>query len=79
MVEALGADATFNHRLPLAEQLKEIASIAGGKFTRIFDASAFAAETGMSALAQHGDPTAKVKYFSTTNDWCVTSLSHYTR
>jgi hypothetical protein len=38
--ESLGADATFNHRLPLDEQLKEIASIAGGKFSRIFDASA---------------------------------------
>jgi hypothetical protein len=28
-----------------------------------------ASETGMEALDKYGDPTAKVKVFSTTNDW----------
>ncbi len=70
----MGADATFNHRLPFDEQLKDIAQIAGGKFSRVFDASAFAAETGLSALTQHGDPQAKVRYFATTNDWLVPTL-----
>jgi hypothetical protein len=68
-VESLGADATYSHRLPLEDQLKEIALITGGKFLRVFDASAFGAEAGMAALAKHGDPNAKLKYFSTTNDW----------
>ncbi|KAH8758558.1 chaperonin 10-like protein [Hyaloscypha sp. PMI_1271] len=69
LVESLGADATYSHRLPLEDQLKEIALITGGKFLRVFDASAFGAEAGMAALAKHGDPNAKLKYFSTTNDW----------
>lgn len=69
LVESLGADATYSHRHPLEDQLRDIAHITGGKFLRIFDASAFGAETGMAALAKHGDPNAKPKYFSTTNDW----------
>ena len=69
LVESLGADATYSHRLPLEDQLKEIASITGGKFSRVFDASAFGAETGIAALVKHADPNAKPKYFSTTNDW----------
>jgi hypothetical protein len=68
-VESLGADATYNHRLPLEDQLKEISLITNGKFSKVFDASAFGAETGMAALAKHGDPIAIPKYFSTTNDW----------
>jgi hypothetical protein len=68
-VRSLGADATYSHRLPLEDQLKEIARITGNKFFRVFDASAFGAETGMAALSKHGDPNAKPKYFSTTNDW----------
>jgi hypothetical protein len=69
LVESLGADATYNHRLPLEDQLKEISLITDGKFSKVFDASAFGAETGMAALAKHGDPNAHPKYFSTTNDW----------
>ena len=75
MVKALGADATFSYKLPLDEQLSEIGRITGGKFSRVFDGSAFAAETGMEALAKHGDSDAKVKYFATTNDWFVHSQS----
>jgi len=71
VVKALGADATFSYKLPLDEQLSEIGRITGGKFSRVFDGSAFAAEAGMEALAKHGDSDAKVKYFATTNDWFV--------
>ncbi|PMD60399.1 GroES-like protein [Hyaloscypha bicolor E] len=74
LVESLGADATYSHRLPPEDQLKEIALITGGKFLRVFDASAFGAEVGMAALAKHGDPNAKPKYFSTTNDWIPIDL-----
>jgi len=69
LVESLGADATYSHRLPLEDQLKEISLITDGKFSKVFDASAFGAETGMAALAKLGDSNAKPKYFSTTNDW----------
>jgi hypothetical protein len=55
----------------LDEQLSEIGRITGGKFSRVFDSTAFAAETGMEALAKYGDKDAKVKYFATTNDWSV--------
>ncbi|KAL2067553.1 hypothetical protein VTL71DRAFT_1978 [Oculimacula yallundae] len=65
----LGADATFNYKLPMEEQLKEIARVTDGKFSRVFDASAMASQTGMEALARHGDPKVGVKYFATTNDW----------
>lgn len=65
----LGADATVSYKLSLAEQLKEIESITGGKFSRVFDASAMASQTGMEALFEHGDSKAGGKYFATTNDW----------
>ncbi|KAE8446201.1 hypothetical protein EG329_012426 [Mollisiaceae sp. DMI_Dod_QoI] len=65
----LGVDATFSYKIPLTEQLAEIAAIAKGKCSRCFDASAMAGETGMEALAQCGDPQVPVKYFATTNDW----------
>jgi hypothetical protein len=69
MVKAAGADATFNYRLTLEEQLAEIENITGGNFSRIFDASSMGAETGLEALAQN--KSTNEKYFSTTNDWLV--------
>lgn len=65
----LGADATFNYKVPLQEQLTEIKRITGGKYPRCYDASAMASETGMEALAQGGDSETKAKIFATTNDW----------
>ena len=71
LVKSQGADAAFNYKLSLEEQLAEIKQITGGNFSRVFDASAMATETGMEALAQVGDKDAKVKYFATVNDWSV--------
>jgi hypothetical protein len=59
----------LNHRIPLDEQLKEIGPITGGKFSRVFDASAMATETGMKALATVSKAKDTAKYFATTNDW----------
>jgi len=67
LAQSIGADATVNHRTPLEEQLKEIEAITGGNFSRVFDASSMATETGMKALANISKSTPK--YFTTTNDW----------
>lgn len=69
IVKAAGADATFDYKLPLTEQLACIEKITGGNFSRVFDASAMMTETGMAAVSQLGDKRASVRYFSTTNDW----------
>jgi hypothetical protein len=67
----VGADATFSYKIPLEDQIKEIGNLTGGKFSRVFDASAMATETGITALATYNDPDEKHKYFATTNDWFV--------
>jgi hypothetical protein len=72
LVQIVGADATLNHRIPLEEQLKEIEAVTGGNFSRVFDASAMATETGMKALASISKSTPK--YFTTTNDWYVNQI-----
>ncbi len=70
-VKSLGADATFDYKIPIDQQLKEIEEITGSKLTRAFDASAMSTETGMKALAAS---SAEIKYFATTNDWYVHPL-----
>ena len=72
LVESIGADATFNYKVPAEEQIKEIGRITGGKFSRVFDASGFSPESGMGALTAYTDPDEEKKYFSTTNDWSGT-------
>lgn len=69
VVESVGADATFNYKIPLEDQIKEIGRITGGKFSRVFDASALAGETGMAALAASTAHDEDLKYFATVNDW----------
>ena len=66
-MKSVGADAAFSYKLTVPEQVAEIQKITGGNFTRVFDASAMAGETGMTALAQN--KTSERKYFSTVNDW----------
>jgi hypothetical protein len=72
LVENVGADATFNYKIPVEEQIKEIGRITSGKFSRVFDTSAFASETGLGALAAYTDPDEGNKYFATTNGWSAT-------
>lgn len=76
LVKSLGADATFNYKIPLEEQLKEIRQVTGGNFSKIYDPSAFSAETGMAALATS---TESGRIFATTNDWRVPSPSPKTK
>jgi len=68
-LKSIGADATFSYKIPLDDQIKEIGRLTGGKFSKIFDASSMATETGMTALATYTDPDGGQKYFATTNDW----------
>lgn len=70
-MESLGANAAFDCKIPIDQQLREIEEITGSKLTRAFDASAMWTETGMKALAAS---SAELKYFPTTNDWYVYPL-----
>jgi len=69
LVKSLGADATLNYRTPLENQIREIGTITGGRFSKAFDASAMATETALTALSTFSDPDGEQKYFTTTNDW----------
>ncbi|KFZ15866.1 hypothetical protein V502_05379 [Pseudogymnoascus sp. VKM F-4520 (FW-2644)] len=69
LVKSLGADGIVDHRLPLEEQLREVHNITSGNFSRVFDASAMATETGIAALDKVSANKDEVKYFATTNDW----------
>lgn len=67
-VKGIGADATFDYKVPLQEQIEEIGRVTGGRFSRVYDCSAFATETGMAALAT-ASLEKGTKLFATTNDW----------
>jgi len=67
VVKSLGADAVFNYKISLEDQLAEIETITKRNFSRVFDASAMAAETAMESLKTCS--SGKTKYFSTTDDW----------
>ncbi|OBT98834.1 hypothetical protein VE01_03434 [Pseudogymnoascus verrucosus] len=69
VVKAAGAEAVFDYKLPLDEQLATIQQVTNGNFTRVFDASAMGTETGIDAVTQVADQRAPERYFSTTNDW----------
>ena len=69
LVKSLGADATFSYKISLEEKIKEINRVTGGKFSKAFDASAMATETGMAALAASTEPKSEGRYFATTNGW----------
>lgn len=53
----------------MEEQLAEIKRVTGGKFGRVFDASAWAHELSIKALETCSDESAK--YFSSVDDWQV--------
>lgn len=62
-----GANATFDNRASEAEQLAAIKDITGGRFSRVVDASAQAAELSLKALET--STVEGKKYFATVNDW----------
>ena len=70
-MKELGADETFDYKKTVEEQIEQIGKITGGKFKRVFDASAMAAATGMGVLEKYGGEGEK--WFATTNDWFVLS------
>ncbi|KAL5313402.1 hypothetical protein ACEPPN_019135 [Leptodophora sp. 'Broadleaf-Isolate-01'] len=69
LVKSLGADGIINHKLPLEDQLREVKTITGGRFSRVFDSSAMATETAIATLAKISNAQDGSKYFATTNDW----------
>jgi len=71
LVKSAGADAVFDYKLSVGEQIAEIERSTRGNFTRVFDASAFAGEAAMAAFA--ASKSTEQKYFATTNDWFVLS------
>jgi NADPH:quinone reductase-like Zn-dependent oxidoreductase len=66
-VKSIGADETFDYKIPLEEQIKEVGRVTGGKFSKVYDCSAMATETGMAALGTSIDTEPRI--FATTNDW----------
>lgn len=42
--------------------------VTGGKFAKVFDASAMATDVGLGALLSVSNLDDKIKYFATTND-----------
>jgi hypothetical protein len=47
--------------------------VTGGRFSKVFDASAMSTETGITALSTY-NLDGEQKYFATTNDWYAISL-----
>jgi len=74
---ASGANATFDNRASEAEQLNAIRRITAGRFCRVVDASAQAAELAVKALVTLG--TGEEKYFATVDDWFVSSTQREMR
>lgn len=64
---SIGATATVNNRLTVDEQVAEIKKATGGKFARVFDASAYGYELAIKALETAS--TEKEKWFSSVDDW----------
>ena len=69
LVKSIGADATFDYKISLADQLKKIKLVTGGTFSKVFDSSAMATENGLAVLSVSTDTEPKI--FATTNDWSV--------
>lgn len=61
----------FDNRASEADQLAAIKDITGGRFSRVVDASAQAAELSLKALET--STMEGKKYFTTVNDWLVFS------
>lgn len=64
---AQGADAIFDYKRPISEQIKEIVSITKGEVHRVFDAAATGDELAKGLFKDLKEP----KLFSSTNTWYV--------
>jgi hypothetical protein len=66
VVKEQGADATFDYKNSIEEQVKEVVAVTGGKVLGIVDAAA----TGDGfARVLFKELPEKGKIFATTNDW----------
>jgi hypothetical protein len=66
VVKAQGADATFDYKKPIDEQVKDVLATTEGKVSGIVDAAA----TGDAFAKQiFKELPEKGKVFATTNDW----------
>lgn len=66
-VKSLGADETIDYKKSEDEQLKDVSSITGGKFSKIYDTVAKSSELALKMLkelSQLGE-----KQYATTDDW----------
>ncbi|KAM7213558.1 hypothetical protein V8F06_011055 [Rhypophila decipiens] len=70
IAQKAGADATFDNRAPIDEQLGIIERITGGgRFAWVFDASAQSSDLSLRALDKIANTSPGAKYFSTVDDW----------
>ncbi|APA05816.1 hypothetical protein SS1G_01812 [Sclerotinia sclerotiorum 1980 UF-70] len=69
VAKSAGADATFDYKQPIENQLPEIESITSGDFAGIFDASAASSVVALAALNTKSTAKTQKKTFSTTNNW----------
>lgn len=51
-VKKLGADETFDYKRSQDEQLKDVASITAGRFSKLYDTTARSAQFGGRALRE---------------------------
>ncbi len=67
IVSSQGASATVNNRSSIDEQLADIKTITGGRFARVFDASALGYELAIRALQTSSSQSER--WFTTVDDW----------
>ena len=67
LVEGIGADATIDYSQSQDDQLQEVKSITGGKFSGVWDT--VAREEPLARRMLDEASTAKEKRFGTTDDW----------
>ncbi|KAI9830383.1 MAG: hypothetical protein M1826_004806 [Phylliscum demangeonii] len=67
-IKSLGATATIDYRKSEDEQVQEIASVTGGKFSMVYDAVAKSHAFARRLLTDVSKSSEK-KHFATTDDW----------
>jgi len=67
LLKSIGASATVDYKLELADQIAKIEETTGGNFGRVFDTSALSTAAALEILAKASK--AKEKKFVTVDDW----------